>query len=674
MGELKERMARALALIALTGLVLGGVACSDDPADKPGDIAGTEQARIQVAPNPLTFQQTAVGSSSTLTFQVQNTGDGTLRVESIEIVEGAEDADREIEPGMIWAPKFDLKKTDPPKMLSLKWSPVNTKQDTAKVRFRVTSAVNAPGGVFEVNVTTPALSPALVAPTIVSFPRVPKNTTAKQVFYLQNAGQADLQIRRIALTPSTTTEFSVKYPDPAAANIEEAAEANTPKQILQPNERIPVRVYFTPETDAPTSAALVVTTNDPVRANHEIALSGNAGAECIQLNLQPNTDAASDATHRLDFGERQIGRASTSTVNIQNCSRTKKLEVTGVQFTNNGGDVFEIVREALPEPLRNGEKLVINEGDSAAFVVAFTPGDDRLKTGRMTINNNDPANRELKVDVFGRGTNNVCPVAVAEAIVLGEAGSRPATQINTLPLKTVKLSALNSRDPDGQVDGYEWNIITKPNGSTARLVPSSRIAEPTLFLDLAGQYEIELVVTDKLGTQSCDKAKVQIVAIPNEDIHVQLVWFTPADPDQTDSFGTDVDLHYLHPNATVWDKAPWDVFWNNREGDWGVLGNPDDNPSLDIDDTDGAGPENVNHDNPEANKAYAVGVHYYNDSGLGPSYATVRIYLQGQLRREERDFHLNARDDFWLVGYIIWPSGQIDIRNQITRGFPRRSP
>jgi hypothetical protein len=669
-------MARAFGLIALVGLAATSVACSDDNSDDPngggGSIDSATQGRIQVAPNPLIFQSTALGASSALTFQVANTGDGLLRVESVEIVEGNEDSDDEIIAGQVWTPSFDIAKGAPPKTMSLEWRPVNTKPDTAKLRFKVVNAANATSGVFEVPVSTPMLAPSLVAPSVVSFPRVPKNTTAKQVFYIQNAGQADLQLRRIVLTPTLTTEFALKFPDPTSMNVEEAAEATQWKEVLKPNERIPVRVYFTPETDAPTSATITVTSNDPAASDYQIALSGNAGAECIQLNVQPNMDTASDATHRLDFGERQIGRASTSTINVQNCSRTKKLEVTDIKFTDNAGGVFEIVADALPEPLQMGQKLVINEGDSAAFVVAFTPGDELVKKGRLVLANNDPANRELKIDVVGRGTNNVCPVAVAEGVVVGDAGSRPATQINTLPLKTVKLSALNSRDPDGTIDAYEWNIINKPNGSNARLVSSNRIAEPSIFLDIAGSYEIELVVIDKLGTQSCDKAKVQIIAIPNEDIHIQLIWFTPADADQTDAVGTDIDLHYMHPNATAWNKSPWDVFWNNRGADWGVLGDISDDPSLDIDDTDGAGPENVNHDHPESNKAYAVGAHYYADNGFGPSYATIRIYLQGQLRLEEKDFYLGKVDDFWLIGNIVWPSQQIDLRNQTYQGFPRR--
>jgi hypothetical protein len=664
-----------LRVLAALCVVLCGCVSSGDEADTVGEgggdgpiTIGSEGGRIAVKPSPLVFQSTAIGASSVLAFQVANTGSGELSVERVELVEGDEDSEREIIAGQIWTPRFTIA-SGGVQELSLEWRPVNRVADTATLRFHVVNAANASRGVFEVSVSTLTLAPALSAPSVVSFPRVPKNTTAKQVFYIQNAGTADLALRRIALVPAA--EFTLAFPDPTAPSVEEAAESAQWKEVLRPGERIPVRVTFAPKTDAPTSATITVTSDDPAASDHQIALSGNSGAECIQLNVQPNMDAASDATHRLDFGERQIGRASTSTITMRNCSRAKKLAVTDIKLTDDAGGVFEIVQDALPEPLRSGQRLVINEGDSAAFVVAFTPGDALVKKGRLVLANNDPANRELKIDVVGRGTGNVCPAAVAEGVVIGDS-SRPSTQINTLPLKTVKLSALFSRDPDGRIDAYEWNIITKPNGSNARLVSSNRVAEPSIFLDIAGLYEVELIVIDDQGTRSCDKAKVQINAIPNEDIHIQLTWFTPADPDQTDAVGTDFDLHYMHPNATAWNKSPWDVFWNNRGADWGVLGDTSDDPSLDIDDTDGAGPENLNHDHPEANKAYAVGAHYYANNGFGPSYATIRIYLQGQLRLEAKDFYMDKVDDFWLLGYIVWPSQQIDLRNQLFQGFPRR--
>ena len=93
--------------------------------------------------------------------------------------------------------------------------------------------------------------------------------------------------------------------------------------------------------------------------------------------------------------------------------------------------------------------------------------------------------------------------------------------------------------------------------------PADEPGTPTavFFVDLAGTYEIELRVTDVGGltapSESCPDpvARVFINANPDEDIHIQLVWDTPGDDDQTDASGSDVDLHFLHPRGNDWFRA-----------------------------------------------------------------------------------------------------------------------
>ena len=85
--------------------------------------------------------------------------------------------------------------------------------------------------------------------------------------------------------------------------------------------------------------------------------------------------------------------------------------------------------------------------------------------------------------------------------------------------------------------------------------------------------------------------------------------------------------------------------------------------------TDGAGPENVNHNEP-GNGVYAVGVYYYDDNGFGPSYATVRIYIDGKLAKEYKNKYMSGTFDFWKVGLIEWPSKNIYKRDEKFEGFP----
>lgn len=256
-----------------------------------------------------------------------------------------------------------------------------------------------------------------------------------------------------------------------------------------------------------------------------------------------------------------------------------------------------------------------------------------------------------------------CPQASPRARVQG--GEWQTDSLTTIPLETVEFDASPST---GDVVRYEWTIIERPEGSTQRLVPASSAENPRLFLDLAGIYVIQLRVFSEqdAGASCASTATIEINACPcDNDIHIQLTWDTPNDRDQTDNNGTDLDLHYLHPNGR-WTHAPWDIYFRNPTADWNDSGS---GPSLDIDDTDGAGPENINHSGLD-NLTYATGVYYYSDRGLGGSYATVRIYVRGQLEYEYKTKHLEETGIFWEVASIRWPSGDVIPTGHITMGFP----
>jgi hypothetical protein len=212
---------------------------------------------------------------------------------------------------------------------------------------------------------------------------------------------------------------------------------------------------------------------------------------------------------------------------------------------------------------------------------------------------------------------------------------------------------------------YEWTVLERPVGSTVRLSPNATVMNPSIFIDLAGSYRFELRVYEN-GVETCVPAYVFVRATADEDVHVQLVWDTATDPDQTDPTGTDMDIHYKRSTGT-WNVAPGDIFWRNPTADWGNMG-PADDPSLDIDDTDGAGPENVNHNNPTAD-TYAIGVYYYNDNGFGGSTATVRIYLNGALETERSKF-IAGEANFWYVADLQIPSQTLTFPDYVSNTFP----
>jgi hypothetical protein len=91
-----------------------------------------------------------------------------------------------------------------------------------------------------------------------------------------------------------------------------------------------------------------------------------------------------------------------------------------------------------------------------------------------------------------------------------------------------------------------------------------------------------------------------------------------------------MDLHLLSPAAKRWfdNDTKQDCFYSTCHDDtpaWSSPASDADDPHLDIDDTDGFGPENINVDQP-APGIYRVGVHSY--SGTAEKL-TIRLYCGG---------------------------------------------
>jgi len=126
------------------------------------------------------------------------------------------------------------------------------------------------------------------------------------------------------------------------------------------------------------------------------------------------------------------------------------------------------------------------------------------------------------------------------------------------------------------------------------------------------------------------------------DIHIQLYW---------PLLGADVDLHFIRPGGEYW-SIPDDCHWRNMNPDWGVLGDPTDDPKLDVDCITTCTLENIVLSRPVTG-TYSVKVHYYSDHDLGPTTASVRVWVQGV----RHDFAAYLVDDqVWSVCTIEWPS------------------
>lgn len=131
---------------------------------------------------------------------------------------------------------------------------------------------------------------------------------------------------------------------------------------------------------------------------------------------------------------------------------------------------------------------------------------------------------------------------------------------------------------------------------------------------------------------------------------VQLTW--TSDPN------SDLDLHLLRPGGSY--GTGDDCYFGNCPGsglEWGVTGTAG-NPILDVDDTDGFGPENIYLTSGAEAGEYRIIIH--NWDGTDGEVATVRIYLNDSEQRRYVSSPLNATTArYWEVAKVNVTTGLI---------------
>lgn len=364
-----------------------------------------------------------------------------------------------------------------------------------------------------------------------------------------------------------------------------------------------------------------------------------------------------DASARHSFRVRNTGDGS--------------LMIDGLRFGDNPDEVFRLDPNSLPDKLAAGEPYALSSGEHIESTVVFSPAAREAYDGELIVEVASGGGQTHTIELTSTSPDNDCPYAVARAR-LKNSDADWVAELETEADKTVQLSAADSEDPDGTIAEYGWSITERPASSTAELAPSSDVADPTLFLDRFGSYRVELVVEDDAGRTNCGgPATVHIEATADEgQVTVELSWSTPADDDAADTNGADVDLHYRNARGR-WEQERWDIFWHQQTADWGEEGDNSDDPEMTTDNTNGSGPERVVHPNPVEDQVYHIGVHYYDDSGFGPSYAQVRLYQSGELVIKFGEKHLPETFYFWHVAeFTGYPSDSVETIDRTFENIP----
>ncbi|MCB9732117.1 MAG: choice-of-anchor D domain-containing protein [Deltaproteobacteria bacterium] len=640
---------------------IGMAACAGDSGSGGFSDGSAPQIEVSEGANPLVNGGTVgISADRPATIYVGNTGTGTLNLKAISIASSPEGA-------------FSLTSLPMPSDASpiaveplglehefaiyFDSSVANAGAASATVTLKTNKNIDGLD-TFTFHLSPEAAAPRLQAtPKVVEFDTVTADTTATKKVTLLNLGAADLVISSFYLAGNPGYGMALADGQSWGVTQESASQGITlgSPLVIPQGQAVFLDVTYTATGPEAAEGQIVLMTNDPSAADgYVIQMFANVAGPCIEVTPDP-----------LSFGGKLVGQTSTINMTVSSCG-DRALTISNVSFLDDAGGMFSVNQAALallPLDLQPGTSLQLPVSYTPAAVSPLVGGQQQLDAGTLRIESNAYL-AEKDVAVTGFGTDGTCPTAVIN-VTEGE---------EVTPQTRLHLSASNSTTANGAITGWEWSVIAPP-GSVSTFVPSAFVQSPTFEANVVGEYIFRLKVINANGVESCEQASYTVYVTSPEAIHVELLWRTPGDVNEADegfnafgeSVGSDVDLHFTHPNARGFDldfNGPdgwfddrWDAFWSNAHPNWGAAGSNDD-PGLDRDDTDGGGPENLNLDVPENGRTYKVGAHYWDDWGYGAAFTTVRVYIYGQLRMEWANVQL-INHDMWEVCTIDWPSGAV---------------
>ncbi len=183
------------------------------------------------------------------------------------------------------------------------------------------------------------------------------------------------------------------------------------------------------------------------------------------------------------------------------------------------GDSKPVVENSNSAPVANAgidQNVMVSDVVSVDASSSNDPDNDQLTYAWQFIKKPDISQAILtstttKTPSFNADTDGVFELSltVSDGKLSSEKDSVVITvnKPNTQPLanagrdqniainSTVWLDGSNSSDAESQSLDYQWQFITKPSGSIAELVNANSVT-PNFSIDLAGDYEIELLVDD----------------------------------------------------------------------------------------------------------------------------------------------------------------------------------
>ncbi|MDP6945126.1 MAG: hypothetical protein QF464_13335, partial [Myxococcota bacterium] len=397
-----------------------------------------------------------------------------------------------------------------------------------------------------VTFTTETGAPELsTSRSAIDFPLIAAGEVGEESLSILNTGTRTLMVSGFKITKDG--RFGVKGDDweiggaPDAVLSIDLAEAIA---VAAGSART-ITVTFYSDSPSPAEGNLIIYSDDPDvgATGHVVPLTANKNGPCIDVDPL-----------KVSFGGKVVGTQHQVDVEITSCG-TQPLLLTGLSIAGGSSPDFTLDLSDIEvlngdSPLSPNTPLELPVNETVNVPVTFVPDQVNPKDpdkipipdqGILLVESN-AFQATIEVELEGAGAEEDCPVAV----IVVEEGDE------VIPQTVLHLDGMQSYAPFGAVDSWIWTV-EQPDGSQEVLVPSATDPQPIFQANVVGLYTFTLEVMDENNNWSCKPDVYKVLVQPDQAIHVELTWVTPGDPDETDSgpvAGSDLDLHFAHPNAS----------------------------------------------------------------------------------------------------------------------------
>ena len=343
---------------------------------------------ISISDVTLNFDNVLVGKELDLDFVIRNKGNTDLVVDSTRIV--GPDADqwliRKGAAPFVVAVGGDQKVT-------VCFNPTSMGNKQASVRIRSNDPDEDP---LDILLKGTALAPDIDAvAALIQFGSVEIGSEAQESFNLVNAGTAPLQVTEVAIAGSNASLFRT--------------DSVTVPFTLQPEEKRPFAVTFSPDTTGKLKGSVRFKSNDPDEARFFLRLKGE-GRSATQADIAVEPDS-------LAFGPVTISASLSKQVTILSTG-TAPLQVGNLTIASGDTGAWQVESGAAPFTLLPGQLNVT--------VIRYTPTAAGSQMSTLRIVSNARPDSILSIPLAGEGVGPANSIFEG-VVVLNEIHYNPAT-------------------------------------------------------------------------------------------------------------------------------------------------------------------------------------------------------------------------------------------------------